>query len=203
MNAITLDPYIRWHHSAVTQSMRESRNGHRGILVWFTGLPTSGKSTLAHGLEELLFRDGHSPYVLDGDNLRHGLCRDLGFSQSDRAENIRRIGELAKLFVNAGFITLAAFISPYTRDRENVRELVGRDRYLEVYCRCPIDVCESRDRKGNYTKARAGIIASFTGISAPYEVPSSPDLVIDTAQSTVEESVATIHTSLCSRQIFA
>lgn len=203
MNTPSLDPHIRWHRSAVTQAMRESRNRHCGALVWFTGLPTSGKSTLAHGLEEGLFAEGHFPYVLDGDNLRHGLCRDLGFSEADRAENIRRIGEIAKLFVDAGFITLAAFISPYARDREKVQDLVGRDRYIEVYCRCPIEVCESRDQKGNYAKARAGIIASFTGISAPYEEPSSPDLLIDTAKSTVQEAVATLRACLRNREIFA
>jgi adenylylsulfate kinase len=181
--------------------MREARSGHRSVLVWFTGLPSSGKSTLAHGLEERLFATRHSAYVLDGDNVRHGLCSDLGFSEQDRAENIRRIGELANLFLDAGIITLAAFVSPYQADRRKVRELVGPENFIEIYCRCPVEVCESRDEKGNYAKAKAGVIAHFTGISAPYEVPENPDLALDTNRTGIGESIAAVLTLLQQRGI--
>lgn len=195
------DPNLRWHPQRVTRAIREARSGHRSVLVWFTGLPSSGKSTLAHGLEERLFADGRSAYVLDGDNVRHGLCRDLGFAEQDRAENIRRIGEVANLFLDAGIITLAAFISPFQADRQKVRELVGADSFIEVYCRCPVEVCESRDEKGNYAKAKAGAIAHFTGISAPYEAPNNPDLVLDTNRMGIEESIAAVLTLLRQRSI--
>lgn len=183
------DRNLRWHPQRVTRAMREARNGHRSVLVWFTGLPSSGKSTLAHGLEERLFAERRSAYVLDGDNVRHGLCSDLGFAEQDRAENIRRIGELANLFLDAGVITLAAFVSPYQTDRQKVRDLVGAERFVEVYCRCPVEVCETRDEKGNYAKAKAGLIAHFTGISAPYEAPENPSLVLDTNLNGIEESI--------------
>jgi adenylylsulfate kinase len=188
----SIDPHLRWHPQQVTRAMREARSGHRSVLVWFTGLPSSGKSTLAHGLEERLFAEGRSAYVLDGDNVRHGLCRDLGFAEKDRAENIRRIGELANLFLDAGIITLAAFVSPYAADRRKVRELVGAENFIEVYCRCPVDVCESRDEKGNYARARAGVVSHFTGISAPYQPPTNADLVLDTGRCSIEESIATV-----------
>ena len=199
----SIDPHLRWHPQQVTRAMREVRNGHRSVLVWFTGLPSSGKSTVAHGLEELLFAEGRNAYVLDGDNVRHGLCRDLGFAQKDRAENIRRIGELANLFLDAGIITLAAFVSPYAADRRKVRELVGAENFIEVYCRCPVEVCESRDEKGNYAKARAGGIAHFTGVSAPYETPERPDLVLDTNRTGIEKSIAILLSLLRERNVIA
>jgi adenylylsulfate kinase (EC 2.7.1.25) len=199
----SIDPHLRWHPQQVTRAMREARSGHRSVLVWFTGLPSSGKSTLAHGLEERLFAEGRSAYVLDGDNVRHGLCRDLGFAEKDRAENIRRIGELANLFLDAGIITLAAFVSPYAADRRKVRELVGAENFIEVYCRCPVEVCEARDEKGNYARARAGGIAHFTGISAPYEAPPSPDLVLDTDRTDVEAAIAAVLSLLRRRGVIA
>ncbi len=199
----SIDPHLRWHPQQVTRAMREARSGHRSVLVWFTGLPSSGKSTLAHGLEERLFAEGRNAYVLDGDNVRHGLCRDLGFAQKDRAENIRRIGELANLFLDAGIITLAAFVSPYAADRRKVRELVGAENFIEVYCRCPVEVCESRDEKGNYAKARAGGIAHFTGVSAPYETPERPDLVLDTNRTGIEKSIAILLSLLRERNVIA
>jgi len=199
----SIDPQLRWHPQQVTRAMREARSGHRSVLVWFTGLPSSGKSTLAHGLEERLFAEGRSAYVLDGDNVRHGLCRDLGFAEKDRAENIRRIGELANLFLDAGIITLAAFVSPYAADRRKVRELVGAENFIEVYCRCPVEVCEARDEKGNYARARAGGIAHFTGISAPYEAPPSPDLVLDTDRTDVEAAIAAVLSLLRRRGVIA
>jgi adenylylsulfate kinase len=200
---MSTDPHVRWHEQLVTRSMRESRNRHRSALVWFTGLPSSGKSTLAHGVEEKLFASNYAAYVLDGDNVRHGLCRDLGFAEKDRAENIRRIGEMANLFLDAGIITLAAFISPYEADRQAVRALVGADSFIEVFCRCPVEVCEARDEKGNYAKARAGAITRFTGISAPYEAPPEPNLVLDTDRTDIQSSVSTVLSLLRERCIIA
>ena len=199
----SIDPHLRWHPQRVTRAMREARSGHRSVLVWFTGLPSSGKSTLAHGLEERLFAEGRNAYVLDGDNVRHGLCRDLGFAEQDRAENIRRIGELANLFLDAGIITLAAFVSPCAADRRKVRELVGAENFIEVDCRCPVEDCESRDEKGNYAKARAGGIAHFTGVSAPYEAPANPNLVLDTDQTGIEEAIAAVLSLLRQRGVIA
>ncbi len=178
---------IVWHHATVTRARRERLNGHRAAVVWLTGLSGSGKSTIAHTVEERLHQIGCRTYVFDGDNLRHGLCADLGFSPEDRAENIRRIGEMAKLFVDAGVIALTAFISPFAKNREAVRRLVGPEDFIEVYCRCPLEVCESRDKKGIYKRARAGEIKEFTGISSPYEPPSNPDLVLDTDQIPLDE----------------
>ena len=175
-----------WHHAAVTRKMREARNGHKSAVVWFTGLSGSGKSTIAHAVEEELFRRGANTFVFDGDNVRHGLCGDLGFSDADRSENIRRIGEMAKLFVEAGVIALTAFISPFRADRDRVRALVGEESFIEVYCRCPLQVCEQRDVKGLYRRARAGEIEGFTGISSPYEPPEHPALVLDTAKMSLE-----------------
>jgi adenylylsulfate kinase len=177
-----------WHNVTVTRERREKRNDHRGAVVWFTGLSGAGKSTIAHTVEERLFRIGCHSYVFDGDNVRHGLCSDLGFSDKDRSENIRRIAEMCKLFVDAGVIALTAFISPLHKDRELVRSLMGND-FHEVFCQCPIEVCEQRDVKGLYKKARAGEIANFTGISAPYEAPGNSDLVLDTDRQSLEESV--------------
>ncbi len=170
---------VVWHHATVTRERREAMNGHRGGLLWFTGLSGAGKSTLAHALEEQLHQRGCRTYVLDGDNVRHGLCADLGFSDEDRQENIRRIGHMAHQMVQAGIIVLTAFISPFQADREKVRKIAGSD-FHEIYCQCSLDVCEQRDVKGLYKKARAGEISDFTGISSPYEEPDSPELSIDT-----------------------
>ncbi|MGW8248195.1 MAG: adenylyl-sulfate kinase [Acidiferrobacterales bacterium] len=189
-----------WHNATVTRERRENRNKNRGAVVWFTGLSGAGKSTIAHSLEEQLFQTGCLSYVFDGDNVRHGLCSDLGFSAEDRTENIRRIAEMCKLFVDAGVIALTAFISPLHSDREMVRKLMGKD-FIEVYCRCPVEVCEQRDVKGLYKKARAGEIKDFTGISAPYEAPENPDLAIDTDQVSLEESIKQVMNLLIERQV--
>ena len=176
------------HNATVTRSRRERLNGHRSVAVWFTGLSGSGKSTLAHTVEELLHQMGCRTFVFDGDNVRHGLCNDLGFSAAERHENIRRIAEMIKLFTNAGIIALSAFISPYRADRAYVRNLIGVTDFIEVYCRCPIEICEQRDVKGLYRRARNGELEEFTGISAPYEEPQDPDVVIDTATMSLSES---------------
>jgi adenylylsulfate kinase len=173
---------LTWYKEYLTREDRERLHGHKGAVVWFTGLSASGKSTIARHLEKMLYHMGCSTYVLDGDNVRHGLCRDLGFSAQDREENIRRIGEMVNLYVDAGIIAIAAFISPYRKDRLKVRDLVGKDRFLEVYVECTVDVCEARDPKGIYEKARAGIVKEFTGISAPYEPPEDPAVVIHSYQ---------------------
>jgi adenylylsulfate kinase len=178
---------IKWHEALVTRERREAKGRHRSILLWFTGLSGAGKSTIAHAVEDTLHELGCRTFTFDGDNVRHGLCRDLGFSAEDRGENIRRIGEMAKLFLQAGVISLAAFISPYRRDRAFVRELVGERDYLEIYCRCSLQVCEERDVKGLYKRARAGEIKEFTGISSPYEEPENPDLVLETDVLSVQE----------------
>ncbi|MCK5167493.1 MAG: adenylyl-sulfate kinase [Rhodospirillaceae bacterium] len=170
---------------------RWAKNGHRGAVVWFTGLSASGKSTLATMLEKRLFELGRNVFVLDGDNVRHGLCSDLGFSAKDREENIRRIGELAALFAQSGLIVITAFISPYQRDRRQARIAVG-ENFHEIYLDASIDVCEGRDPKGLYAKARSGEIADFTGISAPYETPENPELIIDTGAMTVDEGLDAI-----------
>lgn len=153
-------------------------HGHKGMVVWFTGLSASGKSTIAHHLEKILHETGHSTYVFDGDNVRHGLCSDLGFSKNDRIENIRRIGEIVNLFIDAGTIAITAFISPYARDRQRVQEIVGTENYIEVFVDCPVATCIYRDPKGIYKKAMTGEIDNFTGISAPYEKPETPDIII-------------------------
>jgi adenylylsulfate kinase len=180
---------IIWHHATVTRAWREALNGHRGAVVWFTGLSGSGKSTLAHAVEEILHHRGCRTFVLDGDNVRHGLCGDLGFSAHDRQENIRRIGEVAKLFVEAGVIVLTAFISPFRADRERVRGMFQHGDFIEIFCDAPIEVCEARDVKGLYKKARAGLIDEFTGISSPYEAPESPELIINTGTLELAECV--------------
>jgi len=169
-----------WHHATVTRARRELLNGHRSTVIWFTGLSGAGKSTLAHEVEERLHQLDCRTFVFDGDNVRHGLCGDLQFSPEDRTENMRRIGEMVKLFMEAGLIALTAFISPFRRDREGVRRLVGDHNFIEVYCRCPIEVCENRDTKGLYRRARAGEVKDFTGISSPYEPPEHPSLILDT-----------------------
>jgi len=181
---------ITWHESQVGRSDREAIIGQRGVTIWLTGLSGSGKSTVAIAAERELINRGRHAFVLDGDNIRHGLNNNLGFSPEDRTENIRRIGEVSKLFTEAGVIVFASFISPYRSDRDAVRALMGAGDFVEVYVDASLDTCEQRDVKGLYKKARAGEIPEFTGISAPYEAPNSPELVLDTNRQTVEESVA-------------
>jgi adenylylsulfate kinase len=183
---------IVWHQGAVTRADREKLNGHRGCTVWLTGLSGSGKSTIAVELEKHLWTRGVRAYILDGDNIRHGLNKNLGFSPEDRTENIRRIGEVAKLFTDAGIAALTAFISPYRADRDQVRALMQPGDFVEVFVECPLEVCEQRDVKGLYQKARAGQIKEFTGISAPYEAPAKPELTIRTHLQSVEESAKQI-----------
>jgi adenylylsulfate kinase len=183
---------IVWHQGAVTRADRAQMNGHKSCIVWLTGLSGSGKSTIAVDLEKRLWERGVRAYILDGDNIRHGLNKNLGFSPADRTENIRRIGEVAKLFTEAGLVALTAFISPYRADRDQVRALVPAGDFVEVHVDCPIDVCEQRDVKGLYKKARAGEIKEFTGISAPYEAPLTPELSIDTSMQSVEASARQI-----------
>jgi adenylylsulfate kinase len=183
---------IVWHHATVTRELREALNRHRSLVVWFTGLSGAGKSTIAYETEERLHRLGCRTYVFDGDNVRHGLCSDLGFSVPDRRENIRRVGEMVKLFLDAGVIALAAFISPFRSDREWVRSLIGKNLFIEIYCRCPVEVCQSRDIKGFYEKARRGEIPEYTGVSSPYEEPMQPDLTLDTHILSLEDCVAQV-----------
>ncbi|MBI3912526.1 MAG: adenylyl-sulfate kinase [Armatimonadetes bacterium] len=192
MSVETKATNIVWHAHAVTRTEREERFGHRGATLWFTGLSGSGKSTLANAVDAALWERGVRSYVLDGDNVRHGLNRDLGFSPEDRTENIRRIGEVARLFTDAGIINLTAFISPYRADRDAARALQKEGDFIEIFVDCPLDVCEQRDTKGLYARARAGKIPEFTGISAPYEPPLRPEIVVQTAERTVEECVAQI-----------
>jgi adenylylsulfate kinase len=182
--------HIVWHPGAVTREDREKIQGHRGATIWLTGLSGSGKSTIAVELEKQLWDRGVHAFVLDGDNVRHGLNKDLGFSPKDRNENIRRIGEVAKLFTEAGVVAITAFISPYRADRDQVRAIMRPGDFVEVYVDCALDICEQRDPKGLYKKARAGEIPEFTGVSAPYEPPLAPELVIRSDSLTVEQSVA-------------
>ena len=178
-----------WQQSVIKRVDREKLHKHKSVVLWFTGLSGSGKSTLAHAIEERLYKNGISTYVLDGDNVRHGLCSDLSFTDSDRVENIRRISELAKLLTDAGIITLTAFISPFKIDRDEARKRMPHGDFLEIYCQCPIEICEQRDVKGLYKKARAGEIPFFTGIDSPYEAPVRPELVINTCDVSLEDSV--------------
>lgn len=190
-----------WHNATVTRSRREKLNKHKGVVIWFTGLSGSGKSTLAHSIEEKLHQINCRTYVFDGDNVRHGLCSDLGFSKEDRTENIRRISEMCNLFVDAGVIALTAFISPFKKDRAFVKKLLKENDCIEIYCDCPVEVCEQRDVKGLYKKAREGIIKEFTGISSPYEAPEKPDLVLDTARQTLDHCVKAVIDLLKDRKI--
>ncbi len=183
---------VVWHAGHVSRADRERLNGHRGVVLWFTGLSGSGKSTIANAVELRLHQQGCHTYVCDGDNIRHGLNGDLGFSPTDRVENIRRIAEVAKLFMDAGMIILTAFISPYRADRARARERVPPGDFIEVYCRCPLEVCEQRDVKGMYRRARAGEIKEFTGISAPYEEPEAAEVVLNTHQQSQEECVEAV-----------
>ncbi|MGM0595321.1 MAG: adenylyl-sulfate kinase [Pseudomonadota bacterium] len=192
---------VIWHHATVTRQRREELNGHRGAVLWLTGLSASGKSTLAHAVEEALHQRGCRTFVLDGDNVRHGLNRDLGFSLKDRDENLRRVGETAKLFLEAGIITLAAFISPLRREREMVRTLMPHGDFLEIYCAAPLEVCEQRDPKGMYQKARQGEIKEFTGVSSPYEPPVKAELMVSTGEQPLEQSVEQVLTLLEQRGV--
>ena len=192
---------VTWQQALVTRDARQRLNGHRSVVVRLTGLSGSGKSTLAHAVEERLHAIGCRTFVLDGDNVRHGLCGDLGFSESARAENIRRVGETAKLFVEAGVIALTAFISPFRADRDRVRRLMADGDFIEVYCRCSLDVCEGRDVKGMYRKARAGEISEFTGISSPYEEPLDAELVVETGFLPLEACVAQVIQHLQARGV--
>lgn len=193
---------ITWHHADIDRAGREKQNGHKTVVLWFTGLSGSGKSTLAHAVENALFDQGCRTYVLDGDNVRHGLNKNLGFSPEDRTENIRRIGEVANLFNDAGVIALTAFISPYRADRDEARAISG-DRFIEVYLKCALEVCEERDPKGLYKKARAGEIPEFTGISAPYEEPENAEIVVDTGELDVDECTIRVLESLKERGVIS
>jgi len=176
------DENVVWHDHPVTRAEREQQHGHRGVVLWFTGLSGSGKSTVAGALEQSLHRLGVSTYLLDGDNVRHGLCRDLGFSDEDRKENIRRVGEVAKLMVDAGLVVLTAFISPHRAERQMVRDLLGDGQFIEVFVDTPLAVCEARDPKSLYKKARAGELRNFTGIDSVYEAPDAPEIQLDGEQ---------------------
>jgi adenylylsulfate kinase len=180
---------IVWHQHAIDQAARGAQKGQNPVLLWFTGLSGSGKSTLAGALERALFEYGFHTYLLDGDNVRHGLCKDLGFSLEDRDENLRRVGEVAKLMVDSGLVVLSAFISPTREERDRVRALFPQGQFVEVHVSTPLSVCESRDTKGLYAKARKGEISNFTGISSPYEVPESAELTIDTSKGDLDTQV--------------
>ena len=194
---------ITWHAGAITHEDRERLLNQKGIVIWYTGLSGSGKSTLAHAVEEKLFENGNISYVLDGDNIRHGLNKNLGFSPEDREENIRRIGEVSKLFADAGVIAMTAFISPYRADRDKARELVPEGRFIEIYVKVPLDVAESRDPKGLYKKARAGEIKEFTGIDAPYEEPLNAELVIDTSEHSLGKSTDIVLNYLRNKELIS
>ncbi len=181
-----------YHNATVTRERRNQLNKHKSVVVWFTGLSGSGKSTLSHSVEEKLHNLGYRTFVLDGDNVRHGLSSNLSFNNDDRKENIRRIGEVAKLMMDAGVITMTAFISPFREDRDLVRRLLPQDDFIEIYCKASLETCESRDVKGLYKRARAGEIRNYTGIDSPYEAPNNPELVIDTEHESLEESVSKV-----------
>ncbi|MCZ6527111.1 MAG: adenylyl-sulfate kinase [Candidatus Dadabacteria bacterium] len=187
-----MERFIIPHEHEITKGDRRSLNNHGSLILWFTGLPSSGKSTIANELEKKLITLGTRTYILDGDNVRMGLCKDLGFSAEDRGENIRRIGEVSKLFVDTGCIVLSAFVSPYIKDRDAVRELVEEGEFVEVFVDAPLEVCEERDVKGLYKKAREGIIKGFTGIDDPYEAPLNPEITIDTSKLSLDEGVNVI-----------
>ena len=192
---------IVWHHSSITRVDRAQQRGHRSAILWFTGLSGAGKSTLANAVNAALFERGLACYVLDGDNVRHGLCKDLGFSDADREENIRRIGEVAKLFLDAGVVVLTAFVSPFKADRQRARDLVEAGDFIEIHCAADLAVCEERDTKGLYAKARAGEIKEFTGISSPYEAPEAPELRVDTGSQSLEQSVEQVLSHLATQGV--
>lgn len=192
-----------WHSATITRFHREQLNVHRSVVLWFTGLSGSGKSTLAHAVEDRLFQLNCRTFVLDGDNVRHGLCADLGFSAGDRSENIRRISEAAKLLVEAGVIAMTAFISPFQSDRQRARSIFPHGDFIEIFCDASLDVCEQRDVKGLYRRARTGEVKEFTGISSPYEAPVNPELVIRTGELPLGDCVAQVITYLAQRNIFS
>jgi len=194
---------ITWHQGIIVKSDRERLLRQKGVVIWFTGLSSSGKSTIARAVEERLFEQGHLAYVLDGDNIRHGLNKNLGFSPEDREENIRRIGEVAKLFADAGLITMTAFISPYRKDRDTARSLLAEGEFIEIFVKVSLELAEKRDPKGLYKKAREGEIKEFTGISAPYEEPLNPEIVIDTDQRDVDESCDSVIRYLKEKEIIS
>ena len=183
---------LTWHTGEVDREAGAAAHGHRGAVLWFTGLSGSGKSTIGHRVERMLIERGAFAYVLDGDNVRHGLNSDLGFAAEERVENIRRIGEVARLFADAGGLVLSAFISPYRKDRDRVRSLLPEGEFIEVFVDTPLDVCEARDPKGLYKKARAGEIANFTGLDAPYETPENPEVHLETATLSVDDAAAQV-----------
>jgi len=185
-------PNTIYHNATVTRERRNQLNKHKSAVIWFTGLSGSGKSTLAHSVEEELYKLSCRTFVLDGDNVRHGLSSNLTFSDDDRKENIRRIGEAAKLMMESGVITMTAFISPFREDRDLVRKLLSQDDFIEIYCKASLEACESRDVKGLYKRARAGEIKNYTGIDSPYEAPNNPELIIDTEHESLEESVSKV-----------
>ncbi len=192
---------LTWHIGEVDRDARATAHGHRGAVLWLTGLSGSGKSTIGHRVERMLIERGAFAYVLDGDNIRHGLNRDLGFSPEDRVENIRRIGEVARLFADAGALVLSAFISPYRQDRDRVRALMGPGEFIEVFVDTPLEICEARDPKGLYKKARAGEISNFTGLDAPYEAPENPEVHLETADLSVDEAASQVIRYLEQQQI--
>ena len=194
-------PNIIYHQASVTRQRRNKLNNHRSIVLWFTGLSGSGKSTLAHALEEKLFQKGCRTFVLDGDNVRHGLNSNLDFSEAGRTENIRRISEVSKLMLESGLIVMTAFISPINKDRSEARKLISSNDFIEIYCKASLETCETRDVKGLYKRARAGEIKNYTGIDSPYEAPENPELTIDTDNQSLEESVSTILSFLDSNEI--
>lgn len=196
-----MDENIVWHNYAVDKSQRSELKRHKPVILWFTGFSGSGKSTVAGALESALHQQGVHTYLLDGDNVRHGLCKDLGFSDEDRVENIRRVGELSKLMVDAGLVVLTAFISPFQAERDMVRNLVGEGEFVEVFLDTPLDVCEQRDPKGLYKKARAGEIKHFTGIDSDYQVPVNPEITIDTSANNLEQSVQQLVDYLKAQQV--
>ncbi len=198
---MTTSPNVIKHRAAVIRSRRETLNGHMSVNLWFTGLSGSGKSTLAHAVEERLHLMGCRTYVFDGDNVRHGLCGDLAFSLEDRRENLRRIAHMVNLFLDAGVISLTAFISPLHADRQRVKEILGEENLIEVYCNCPLEICEERDVKGLYAKARKGEIKNYTGISSPYEPPLNPDIDLKTGEQTLNECVKIVINELKDRGI--
>lgn len=196
-----MERFVIPHDHEITKEDRRNLNGHGSVIVWFTGLPSSGKSTIANEVEKKLIEAGTRTYILDGDNIRMGLCKDLGFSEEDREENIRRIGEVSKLFADAGVLCLSAFVSPYRRDRDAIRELVEDGEFVEVFVDAPVEVCEERDVKGLYKKAREGVIKGFTGIDDPYEEPQKPEITIHTDKVSLEEGTQMVLDYLVEKKI--
>ena len=195
------DKNLIYHNATVTRERRNQLNSHKSVVIWFTGLSGSGKSTLAHSVEEELYKLNCRTFVLDGDNVRHGLSSNLIFSDNDRKENIRRISEAAKLMMEAGVISMTAFISPFKKDRNLVRQLLPQGDFIEIYCKASLETCESRDVKGLYKRARAGEIKNYTGIDSPYEAPDNPELIIDTESESLEKSVAKVIDFLKSKEV--